>query len=198
MEYVMKQYLSFLIATIFLTLSIPAISSTITNNEIDKFLKSIPITSELLDKVNVKLKKDEAVSKKLAKAQLEGKYTREMVSALKGWPEYSALEALVKQSDFTSVEEWSLVVDRVFSVVTSAKWVVLVASMPMPNSDEAPALTHDTNLFEFLSNTNNDPKLREKFSKQLEEMCAKMCYDQSDLPVVGARLNEIESVMSKE
>jgi hypothetical protein len=197
MEYVMKQYISFLVAAIFLTLSIPAVSSTITNNEIDKFLKSIPITSDLLDKVSLKLKKDEAVSKKLAKAQLEGKYTREMTSAFKGWPEYSTLEALVKQSDFKSVEEWSLVVDRVFGVVTSAKWVVLVASTPMPNSDAAPALTRDTNLFDFLNNTNNDPKLREIYSKQLEEMCAKMCYDQSDLPVVGARLNEIESAMKK-
>jgi hypothetical protein len=197
MEHGMKHYLSFLIATIFLTATIPAFSSTITNNEIDKFIKSLSITSDLLDKVNTKLKKDEAVSKKLAVAQLEGKFTREMVSALKGSPEYFDLEALVKQSDFNSVEEWSLVTDRVLSVITSAQWVVLVASMPMPNSNTQTALTRETNLFEFLSNTNNDPKLREKYSKQLKEMCEKMCYDQSDLQVVGARFNEIKSAMKE-
>lgn len=118
----MKNFYSLLLATAFLSISIPAFSSAITNNEIDKFLKSIPITSDLLDKINTKLKKDEAASKKLSAAQLEGKYTREMVSALKGSPEYSALESLVKQSDFKSAEEWSLVTDRVLGVVTSAQW----------------------------------------------------------------------------
>jgi hypothetical protein len=197
MEHGMKHYFTFLIAAIFLTATIPAFSSTITNNEIDKFIKSLPITSDLLDKVNTKLKQNEAVSKKLAVAQLEGKYTREMVSALKGLPEYSDLEVLVKQSDFNSVDEWSLVTDRVLGVITSAQWVVLVASMPMPNSDTTPVLTRETNLFEFLNNTSNDPKLRKKYSKQLKEMCEKMCYDQSDLQVVGARFNEIESAMKK-
>ncbi|WP_316367548.1 hypothetical protein [Candidatus Thiodiazotropha sp. CDECU1] len=193
----MKHYLLTFFALAFLTTSMPALSSTITNAEIDKFLKSVPITSDLLDKVKAKIKKDDALSKKLSKAQLEGKYTREMVSELKAWPEYPALEAQVKQSGFDSVEAWSLVVDRVFGVVSSAQWVVLVASMPMPNSDAAPVLNRDTNLFEFLNDTNNDAKLREKYGKQLQEMCTRMCYDQSDLPVVGARFSEIKSVTNK-
>ncbi|MES9943411.1 MAG: hypothetical protein ABW080_00455 [Candidatus Thiodiazotropha sp.] len=193
----MKHYLLTFFALAFLTTSMPALSSTITNAEIDKFLKSVPITSDLLDKVKAKIKKDDALSKKLSKAQLEGKYTREMVIELKAWPEYPALEAQVKQSGFDSVEAWSLVVDRVFGVVSSAQWVVLVASMPMPNSDAAPVLTRDTNLFEFINDTNNDAKLREKYDKQLQEMCTRMCYDQSDLPVVGARFSEIKSVTNK-
>jgi hypothetical protein len=193
----MKQYLTHLFAAICLLASIPVFSSTITNNEIDRFLTSIPITSDLLDKVKAKVKKDDDLSKKLSKAQLEGKYMREMISELKDWPEYPKLEALVKQSGFTSVDEWSLVVDRVFGVVSSAHWVVLVASMPIPNSDAAPALTRDTNLFDFLNNKKNDPKLRDKYGKQLAQMCKKLCYDQSDLPVVGARYKEIELVINK-
>ncbi|MES9992376.1 MAG: hypothetical protein ABW098_10515 [Candidatus Thiodiazotropha sp.] len=193
----MKQYLIHLIAVICLVASVPAYSSTITNNEIDRFLKSIPITTDLLDKIKAKVKKHDGLAKKLSKAQLEGKYMREMVSELKAWPEYPELESLVRKSGFASTEEWSLVVDRVFGVVSSAHWVVLVASMPMPNSDTTPVLTRDSNLFEFLNDKNTDPKLRDKYAKQLDEMCQKMCYDQSDLPVVGARYNEIESVIKK-
>jgi hypothetical protein len=193
----MKLSLIYLFSFIILIASMPALSSTITNEEIDKFLKSVPITSNLLDKVKAKVKKDDELAKKLAKAQLDGMYTREMVNALKTWPEYSALEGLVKQSGFNSVEEWSLVVDRVFGVISSAQWVVLVASMPMPNSTAKPVLTRETNLFEFLNDTNNDPELREKYGKQLEEMCTKMCFDQSDLPVVGARFSEIKTVTKR-
>ncbi|MES9972396.1 MAG: hypothetical protein ABW092_20375 [Candidatus Thiodiazotropha sp.] len=193
----MKQYLLKLLTITLLIASMPALSSTITDAEIDKFLKSVPITSDLLDKVKAKVKKDHALAKKLSKAQLEGKYTREMANELKSWPEYATLETLVKQSGFDSVEAWSLVVDRVFGVISSAQWVVLVASMPMPNSDIPPVLTRDTDLFEFLNDTSNDAELREKYGKQLQEMCTRMCYDQADLPVVGARFQEIKSVTNK-
>ncbi|MEW8507426.1 MAG: hypothetical protein AB2598_12020 [Candidatus Thiodiazotropha sp.] len=193
----MKHYMTHFFAAICLVLSLPANSSAITDNEIDRFLNSIPITTDLLDLIKAKIKKDEALSKRLAKAQLDGNYMRQMVSELKKWPEYPALEELVKQAGFDTAETWSLVVDRVFGVVSSARWVVLVASMPMPNSDAAPALSRDTNLFEFLANKNNDPKLRERYGKQLEEVCARMCYDQSDLSVVGARFHEIESVIHR-
>lgn len=191
----MKKYLSLLFALVCLVISLPSLSSTITNSEVDKFLKSVSITSDLLDKVKAKVNQDDALSKKLAKAQLEGMYMREMTEAVKGWPEYTELEALVRKSGFGSVDEWSLVVDRVFGVVSSAQWVVLVASMPMPHSDDKPVLTRETNIFEYLQDENNDPKLRQKYAKQLDEMCAKMCYDRTDLSVVGPRYSEIKSVI---
>jgi hypothetical protein len=194
----MKKYLSLLLAAFFLSLSIPAFSSAVTDDEIDKFLNSIPVTSDLLDTIKAKVDKNEPLAKKLAKAQLDGKYMREMMGEIEAWPEYSALESLVKQTGFENIEKWSLTVDRVFGVVSSAQWVVLVAAMPMPNSDTAPVLKRDTNIFEFLSDEKNDPKLREKYGKQLEEMCAKMCYDTADLNVVGARYSEIESVIKKQ
>jgi hypothetical protein len=191
----MNKYLAHLFVAISFVISTPSFSSTITNSEIDKFLKSIPITSKLMDKVKAKVDKDNSLSKTLSSAQLEGKYMRKMVSEVKAWPEYPELELLVKKAGFESIDEWSLVADRIYGVVSSAHWVVLVASMPVPGSDAVPALNRDTNLFEFLNNEENDPKLRQKYGKQLEEMCAKLCYDQSDLPVVGSRYNEIDSAM---
>jgi hypothetical protein len=192
----MKKTLSLLFATICLIGTLPVIAATITNDEIDRFLVSIPTSSDLLDQVRSKLKKDTALSKKLAVAQLDGKYMRETVSAIKSWPEYPELEKLVKTSGFDSIEDWSLVVDRVFGVISSAHWVVLTASMPIPNG-EAPVLKRDSNLFDYLNDEANDAKMREKYSKQLAELCEKMCYDTSDLPIVGARYNEIESVIKK-
>jgi hypothetical protein len=192
----MKKVLSLFFAVLCLMGTLPVLATTITNDEIDRFLVSIPTTSDLLNQVRTKLKQDKTLSKKLAVAQLDGKFMRETVSAIKSWPEYPELEKLVKISGFDSVDDWSLVVDRVFGVVSSAHWVVLTASMPMPNGD-TPALKQDSNLFDYLNDEANDAKMREKYSKQLAELCEKMCYDSSDLPIVGARYNEIKSVIKK-
>ncbi len=194
----MKKYLSLLLAVFLLSLSIPAFSAAVTNDEIDRLLNSIPITSNLLDEIKAKVDQDKPLSKRLTKAQLDGKYMREMMREIEAWPEHAALETLVKQSGFDSLDNWSLTVDRVFGVISSAQWVVLVASMPMPNSDAPPVFKRDSNIFEFLNDEKNDPKLREKYGKQLEDMCARMCYDKADLNVVGARYSEIESVIKKQ
>jgi hypothetical protein len=119
-----------------------------------------------------------------------------MVKAAKQWPEYPKLEEIVTASGFSSIDDWSLVVDRVFGVVSSAHWVVLVASMPTSNSNTS-KLTVDTNLFEFIQNEDNDPELREKYRNELADMCEKMCYDESDLAVVGARYDEIQTIIKK-
>jgi len=192
----MKTPLSRLLILICLVVSPTAFSSTITDDEIDKFLVSVPKTRQVLDEIKAKIEKDRRISKQVAKAQLDGDYMREVTRVAKAWPEYPALEKLVKQSGFTSVDDWSLVVDRVFGVILSARWVVLTASMPRPNSD-APLFSKDTNLFAYLGEEKNDPKLRKKYEKQLLEMCASMCYDTSDLAVVGPRYDEIESVITK-
>jgi hypothetical protein len=192
----MKHTLSLLFATICLIATLPVFAAAITDDQIDRFLVSVPVTSDLLDQVRAKLKQDEGLSKKLAVAQLDGKYMREIVSTIKSWPEYPELEKLVKTSGFDSVDDWSLVVDRVFGVVSSAHWVTLVASMPIPNGPK-PVLERDSNLFEYLGDEANDSKMREKYGQQLAQMCEKMCYDTADLPVVGARYNEIESVINK-
>ncbi|MEJ2592512.1 MAG: hypothetical protein P8178_14150 [Candidatus Thiodiazotropha sp.] len=188
--------MSLLLATLCLIATPPVFAASITDDEIDRFLVSIPVTSDLLDQVRAKLKQDNGLSKKLAVAQLDGKYMREIVSSIKSWPEYPQLEKQVKTSGFDSVDDWSLVVDRVFGVVSSAHWVTLVASMPIPNGPK-PVLERDSNLFDYLGDEANDPKMREKYGRQLAEMCEKMCYDTADLPVVGARYNEIESVIKK-
>lgn len=189
----MKQHVSRLITALCLLSSAPVFPATITNSEIDQFIHSIPITNNLLVKVKAKVNQDGSLSKKLASAQLDGKYTRELVNEVKGWPEHSELEELVRQSGFESVEAWSLVVDRVFGVISSANWVVLMASMP--NAKAAPELTRETNLFEYLNDEKNDRASREKYGKQLQEMCAKLCYDRSDLPVVSARFDEIKTAL---
>lgn len=192
----MKTPLSRLLVSICLLVSVPAFSSTITDDEIDRFLVSVPKTRQVMDEIKAKIEKDRQIAKQVAKAQLDGQYMREVARVAKEWPEYPMLEKSVRQSGFNSVDDWSLVVDRVFGVILSARLVVLTASMPRPNSD-SPALSTDTNLFAYLSEEGNDPRLREKYEKQLSEMCASMCYDTSDLAVVGARYDEIESVIAK-
>jgi hypothetical protein len=193
----MKEYVIHLFTTLFLIVSIPAFSSTITNSDIDRLLKSTPITSHLLERVKTKVNTDDDLSTKLSIAKLEGQYMRELVNELRGWPEYPELEEMLKQSGFTSVDDWSLLVDRVFSVVSSVQWVVFMASNPKPNSDSTLLLTHEINLFEFLSNSKYDSRLRDKYEKQLEQMCEKLCYDRSDLSIIGARYREIEPIINK-
>lgn len=192
----MNKIFATLVVILIFIIAVPAQSSTLTNQEIDKFIDSIPRTSQLLDRIKAKIKKHKSIFNSLSEAQLDGKYMRELTKAVKGWPEYSALEKLVVQSGFSSVEEWSLVVDRVFGVISSAQWVVLMAALPNPNTHD-PVLSQDTNLFAYLNEEANDPALRDKYGKQLAEMCVRLCVDTSDLSVVGARYDEIESTIKK-
>jgi hypothetical protein len=61
---------------------------------------------------------------------------------------------------------------------------------------KSPALTMETNLFTYLSDKSNDSGLRKKFSDQLNEVCERLCYDTTDLPVVGARYEEVQSAIN--
>jgi hypothetical protein len=48
-----------------------------------------------------------------------------------------------------------------------------------------------------LNNPKNDPRLQEKYGQQLKETCDRICCEKSDLQVVGARFDEIDSAMKK-
>jgi hypothetical protein len=191
----MKIQLSVVIILFGLMQAMTVFAEAITDAEIDKFVLSAPKTGGTIQRIKGKIIKDKSLSKLLSDAQVEGAYMRKMVKIVKEWPEYPDLEESVKASGFSSVEEWALVSDRVLGVIMSANWVVLTGSLKTAKS-KSPALTMETNLFTYLSDKSNDSGLRKKFSDQLNEVCERLCYDTTDLPVVGARYEEVQSAIN--
>lgn len=181
-----------------LGLTLPSLSTAaaITDADVDRFLKSVPPTSESLKQIKARIESEKDLSKALTMAQLEGRLHREMVKLSGGWPEQDELKEQVKQTGFNSIEQWALIADRIMGVISSAQWVVAAASMPIPNSDE-PTLAPDTNLFAYLDDETNDTTLVQKYDEQLGEMCERLCYDSADLPVVGARYDEIKTMLKR-
>ncbi|MEJ2695003.1 MAG: hypothetical protein P8166_18840 [Candidatus Thiodiazotropha sp.] len=173
----------------------PVAAKSITDAEIDKFLVSAPKTAATIQRIKGKIRKDKEMSKLLSDAQVEGGYMRQLVKLVKEWPEYSELEQSAKESGFSSVGEWAFVSDRVLGVIMSANWVVLTGSLKTAKS-KSPALTMKTNLFSYLNDESTSSGLRKKFSDQLKEVCERLCYDTSDLPVVGARYEEVQSAIN--
>lgn len=191
----MKIQLSVMIILFGLIQTTSVFAETITDAEIDKFVVSAPKTGATIKSIKAKINKDTKLSKLLSDAQVEGAYMRKLVKVVKEWPEYPALENSVKEAGFGSVDEWALVSDRVLGVIMSANWVVLTGSLQKPKS-KSPALTMETNLFTYLNDESNDSGLRKKFGDQLNEVCERLCYDTSDLPVVGARYEEVQSAIN--
>lgn len=174
-----------------------AAAATLTDADIDKFIRAVPVTAPALDTMKSKIERDDALGKSMTLAQMDGRLHRELIKLTAAWPEQTQLADQVKNEGFDSVDEWALVADRITAVIASAQWVVAAASMPTPGSDQA-TLDADTNLFDYLQDDANDASLRSKYRQQLAEMCERMCFDTSDLPAVSKRYKDINAALENQ
>lgn len=174
-----------------------AASATLTDPDIDKFIRAVPVTAPALDSMKSKIERDDALGKTMTLAQMDGRRHRELIKLTAAWPEQAQLADQIKNEGFDSLKEWALVADRITAVIASAQWVVAAASMPIPGSDHA-TLDVDTNLFAYLQDEANDASLRSKYRQQLAEMCERMCFDTSDLPVVSKRYKDINAALENQ
>lgn len=182
---------SYLIVLIFLVFS-PSIifADALSNSDIDKYLKAVPAVSGLLDQLAIEVKADRSVRKKISIAQMEARKNRELIKIFSNKPAIDQIEDRVKQAGFSDLSSWALTADRIEGVIMSTQWVIAAASI-----DADAPIKIGMNIFAYIDNEKNDLKWRNKYKRQILDMCKKICFDTTDSNVVKARYTDILKVL---
>jgi hypothetical protein len=178
-----------------LTFLLPAIASsqTISDDEVDRYLESLPKAAPHLDGIKDELLNggNKEISNQLMDAGMEGKGTRTAIAMGKDTEAVAALGQIAVQSGFDSLDSWALASDRVSSVLFAGVWVAATHALGKSDSD----VTRDTNVFEYIEDESIPQARRDKVKAQLDELCEQRCYDASDMQVVGPRYGEIKALL---
>lgn len=159
------------------------------NDEIDRFVKSLTTAEPHLKIIKDEILNgdDEEASDNIQKASMRGESTRLAIQLTKNTTQTSALEKIVPNFGFESLEQWAQTHDRIKAVYITGNWVALTHAMGNSKSD----VSGETNIFEYIEDDSKLQENRDSVKEQAESMCERTCFEAEDLYIVGARYLEI-------